>query len=51
MYGLRDIGNSFVLMFEGNPPRHEKSLHLLSTKLEDSFHINKKIFEISMKQS
>jgi hypothetical protein len=40
-----------VLVFEDNPPRHEKCLHLLFTKLENLFHINKKTFEISMKQS
>jgi hypothetical protein len=41
----------FALVFEGNPIRHEKDLHLSSTKLKGSFHVNKKTFEISMKQS
>jgi hypothetical protein len=36
-------------VFEGNPPRLEKGLYLPSTKLEDSFHVNKKTFEISIK--
>jgi hypothetical protein len=51
MHQIRDIVNSFTLVFEGNPPRLEKGLHLPSTKIEDSFYVNKKIFEISMKQS
>jgi hypothetical protein len=51
MRGLRDIGISFTLVFEGNPPRNERGLHLPSTKLEDSFHVNKSTFEISMTQS
>jgi hypothetical protein len=38
-------------VFEDNPPRYEKGLYLPSTKLEDSFHVNMKIFEISMTQS
>jgi hypothetical protein len=50
MHGLRDIDISLMLVFEDNPTRHEKNLHLPSTKLEDSFHVNKKTFEISMKQ-
>jgi hypothetical protein len=41
MRELRDIGISFALVFEGNPSRHEKCIYLLSTKLEDSFHVNK----------
>jgi hypothetical protein len=41
----------FLLVFDDTPPRHEKDLHLPSTKLDDSFHVNKKTFEISMKQS
>jgi hypothetical protein len=40
-----------VVVFKGNPSRHEKYLHLPSTKLEDSFHVNIKTFEISMTQS
>jgi hypothetical protein len=40
-----------TLEFDGNPPRHEKILHLPSTKHEDPFHVNKKTFEIFMKQS
>jgi hypothetical protein len=51
MHGLRDIDISFVLVFEGNPPRHEKGLYLPSTKLEDSFHLNMKTFEIFMTKS
>jgi hypothetical protein len=51
MHGLQDINISFALMFEGNPPRHEKDLYLPSTKLEDSFHVNMKTFDISMTQS
>jgi hypothetical protein len=38
-------------VFEDNPPRYEKGLYLSFTKLEDSFHVNMKIFEISMIQS
>jgi hypothetical protein len=41
---------SLALVFEDNPLRHEKHLHL-PYKLEDSFHVNKKTFETSMKQS
>jgi hypothetical protein len=37
-------------VFEDNPSRHEKDLHLQCTKLKDSFHISKKTFEIFMKQ-
>jgi hypothetical protein len=48
MHGLRDIGITLALEFEDNPPRHEKSPHLPFTKLEDSFHVNKKTFEISI---
>jgi hypothetical protein len=51
MYGLQDIGISFVLVFEGNPSRHEKGIHLPSTKLENSFNVNKYTFEIYMTQS
>jgi hypothetical protein len=51
MHGLQDIDISFMLVFEDNPPRYEKCLHLPSTKLDDPFHINKKTFEIFMKQS
>jgi hypothetical protein len=51
MHDLRDIGIYFALVFKVNPSRHEKGLHVPSTKLEYSFHINKKTFEISMKQS
>jgi hypothetical protein len=40
-----------MLVFEDNPPRHEKNIYLLSTKLEGSFHVNKKTFEIFKKQS
>jgi hypothetical protein len=46
-----EVDISLALEFEDNPSRHEKSPHLPSTKLEDSFHVNKKTFEISMKQS
>jgi hypothetical protein len=38
-------------VFEDNPSRYEKGIYLPSTKLENSFHINKKTFEISMTQS
>jgi hypothetical protein len=38
-------------MFEDNPPRYEKGLYLPSTKLEDSFHVNMKTFEIFIIQS
>jgi hypothetical protein len=51
MHGLRDIDISFTLVFEDNSPRYEKWLYLPSTKLEDSFHVNIKTFEISMTQS
>jgi hypothetical protein len=51
MHGFRDIDISFALEFEGNPPRYEKVIYLPSTKLEDSFHVNMKTFEISMTQS
>jgi hypothetical protein len=51
MHELRDIGISFALVFEDNPPRYEKYLYLPSTKLEDSFHVNMKTFEIFMTQS
>jgi hypothetical protein len=51
MHGLRDIDISFALVFEGNSPRHEKCIYLPSTKLEDSFHVNMKTFDISMTQS
>jgi hypothetical protein len=49
MHGLQDIGISFALIFEDNPPRYEKGIYLLSIKLEDSFHVNMKTFEIFMK--
>jgi hypothetical protein len=48
MHGLQDIDISLALVFKDNPPRHEKKLHLPFTKLEDSFHINKKTFEVFM---
>jgi hypothetical protein len=51
MHELRDIGISFALVFQDNPSRYEKGLYLPSTKLEDLFHVNMKIFEISMTQS
>jgi hypothetical protein len=51
MHGLQDIGISFALIFEDNPPRYEKGIYLLFIKLEDSFHVNMKTFEIFMKQS
>jgi hypothetical protein len=51
MHGLRDIGISFVLVFEDNPPRYEKDIYQSSTKLDDSFHVNMKTFEISKTQS
>jgi hypothetical protein len=51
MHELRDIDIFFTLVFEGNPPRHEKDIYLPSTKLEDSFHVNMKTFEIFMTQS
>jgi hypothetical protein len=50
MHGLQNIGIYFALVIEGNPPMHKKGLHLPSTKFEDLFHVNKYIFEISMKQ-
>jgi hypothetical protein len=51
MHMLRDIDISFTLVSEGNPPRHDKDIYLQSTKLEDSFHVKMKTFEISMTQS
>jgi hypothetical protein len=51
MHELLDIDIFCVLVFEGNPPRHEKGIYLPSTKLEDSFHVNMKTFEIFMTQS
>jgi hypothetical protein len=51
MHGLRDIGISFTIVFEDNPLRYEKFLYLSSTKLENSFHVNMKTFEIFMTQS
>jgi hypothetical protein len=51
MHVFRDIWISFALVFEDNPPRYEKDLYLSSTKLEDSFYVNMKTFEISMTQS
>jgi hypothetical protein len=51
MHGLRDIDISFALVFEGNTPRHEKGLYQPSIKLEDSFYVNMKTFDISMTQS
>jgi hypothetical protein len=51
MRGLHDIGISLALKFKDNSPRYEKNLHLPSTELEDSFHVNKKTFESLMKQS
>jgi hypothetical protein len=51
MHRLRDIGISFAFEFKDNPPRHEKDIHLPSTKLENSFHVNEKTFEISINQS
>jgi hypothetical protein len=48
MHGLRDICISVALVFENNPPRYKKDLYLSSIKLEDPFHINMKIFKISM---
>jgi hypothetical protein len=41
MCGLQDIDISFTLIFDGNPPKQKKGLHLPSTKFEDSFHVNK----------
>jgi hypothetical protein len=41
----------FALVFKDNPLRYEKDLYLPSTKFEDSFHVNMKIFEIYMTQS
>jgi hypothetical protein len=38
-------------VFEDNPPKYEKCIYLSSTKLEDSFHVNMKTFEIFMTQS
>jgi hypothetical protein len=37
-------------VFEGNPLRHGKGLYLPSTKLDNSFHVNMKTFEIFMTQ-
>jgi hypothetical protein len=51
MYELQDIAISFSLVPEDNPPSYEKDLYLPFTKLEDSFHVNMKIFEIFMTQS
>jgi hypothetical protein len=51
MHVLQDIDIYFTLMFEDNPPRYEKCLYLPSTKLDNLFHVNMKIFEISMTQS
>jgi hypothetical protein len=51
MHELRDIGISLALEFEDHPLRYEKSPHLSSTKFDDLFHVNKKTFEIFMKQS
>jgi hypothetical protein len=51
MHDLQDIGIFFTLVFEDNTPKYEKCLYLPSTKLEDSFHINMKTFEISMTQN
>jgi hypothetical protein len=51
MHGLRDIDISFALVFEKNPIKYEKGIYLSSTKLDDSFHVNMKIFEISITQS
>jgi hypothetical protein len=51
MHEVRDIGISFALMFEDNPLRCKKDIYLSSTKLEDSFHVNMKAFEIFMTQS
>jgi hypothetical protein len=48
---LRDIDISFTLVFEDNPPRYEKGVYLPSIKLEDSFHVNMKAFDIFMTQS
>jgi hypothetical protein len=38
-------------VFEDIPPMHKKGLYLPSTKLECSFHVNMKTFEIFMTQS
>jgi hypothetical protein len=51
MHGLQDPDISFTLVFEGNTPRHEKGIYLPSTKLENSFHVNMKTFDIFMTQS
>jgi hypothetical protein len=51
MHELRDISISFALVFKDNPPRYEKDLYLPSIKLDDSFHVNMKTFDISMTQS
>jgi hypothetical protein len=51
MQGFQDIGISFALMFEDNPLRYEKGIYLPSIKLDDSFHVNMKTFEISIIQS
>jgi hypothetical protein len=48
---VRVIGVSLAPEFEGNPPWYEKRLHLPSTKPEVSFHVNKKTFEIFIKQN
>jgi hypothetical protein len=41
----------FALVFEENPIKYKKGIYLPFTKLDDSFHINMKTFEISMTQS
>jgi hypothetical protein len=48
---LQDIDISLALVFEDNFLKHEKIIHLPSTKLEDSFNVNKKTFETFLKQS
>jgi hypothetical protein len=51
MHRLQDIVISFAPVFEDNPLRYEKGLYLPSIKLVDSFPVNMKAFEISIKQS
>ena len=51
MHGLQDIDISFAHVFEDNPLRYKKVIYLPSNKLDDSFHINMKTFEIFMTQS
>jgi hypothetical protein len=51
MHELWDIAISFALVFEENPPRYENDVYLPSTKLENSFHVNMKTFEIFMIQT